>query len=102
MNKTNKYVWTLYLLIWFYFIFFDTSYNKESNIATYLFLGWIPFLLASWIWKRNNEVVKSPQPAEEVNSQDIQYQHLYQIQDKNGIFKIFTNRQRRKNIIRSK
>lgn len=57
MENVKKYIWSAYILIWVYFIFFDSSYDQDSHIFTYLFIGWVPFLILHSIWgKRNSSV----------------------------------------------
>ncbi len=54
MNNTRRYIWTVYILLWVYFIFFDSSLDKDSHTSTYLIIGWIPFLILHFLWKNKN------------------------------------------------
>lgn len=51
----RKIIWSVYTIIWIYFIFFDNSYGQEDHIFLYLVLGWIPFLILHKIWKTEIE-----------------------------------------------
>lgn len=51
MNKIQKVIWTVYLFFWFYIFFFIDYYYREDYIFGYLFFGWIPFLIAHFVWK---------------------------------------------------
>lgn len=73
MNKTQKIIWSVYLAILilsFLLSFYTTSrpisnaYGLPSSVEvkpfkqlpkTYTVLGWIPFLIAHFIWKDKNE-----------------------------------------------
>lgn len=54
MRIERKYIWTIYILLWVYFIFFDNSYSQEDHISTFLILGWVPFAILSWVWRPKN------------------------------------------------
>ena len=81
MNNTKKYIWSAYVLLWVYFIFFDQSYEQSDHIGSYLFFGWIPFLALTLIWRNrskktngletNTEAVKEQkvESSSEVNKQ---------------------------------
>jgi hypothetical protein len=56
MNIRTKYIWSTYILLWLYFIFFDSSYNQEDHILTYLIFGWIPFLILYSLWVSSPKV----------------------------------------------
>lgn len=84
MNDARKYIWSLYILLWIYFIFFDSSWDQNDHISLYLIIGWIPFLAVSWIWGRNNQSAAS-----QTNSDDLkQYELLFQIINKDDVLKI--------------
>ena len=72
----KKYIWSAYILLWVYFIFFDTSYDQSSHIFTYLVFGWIPFLALHKLWRPNvslNEtsIVNNPEKRVLTNEIDI-------------------------------
>jgi hypothetical protein len=54
MNNARKYIWTVYIILWVYFIFFDSSYDKGDHIVAYLLFGWLPFLILHFVWKNKN------------------------------------------------
>ena len=54
MNKPRKIIWTTYLAFWLYIAFFIRSYDKGDYIMLYLIFGWIPFLIAHFIWRDKN------------------------------------------------
>jgi len=51
VNKPRKIIWTVYLAFWLYIAFFIRSYDKSDYIFLYLIFGWIPFLIAHFIWR---------------------------------------------------
>lgn len=55
MNSARKFIWTLYILLWVYFLFFDSSYEKDSHISIFLIIGWIPFLILHFLWKNKSQ-----------------------------------------------
>ena len=56
MNNSRKYIWSVYVIIWIYFFFFDSSLDQSSHIFTFLIFGWIPFLILHFLWKnKHNE-----------------------------------------------
>ena len=59
MNKPRKIIWTTYLAFWLYIAFFIRSYDKGDYIISYLILGWVPFLIAHFIWSENGGEIMS-------------------------------------------
>jgi len=53
MSKSQKIVWSFYLLFIIYFFLKSVGgLTDDSNIfIAYLVFGWIPFLIAHFIWK---------------------------------------------------
>lgn len=47
MNKSQKIIWTIYLLI----IVFSFLQKNGDILLRYLVFGWIPFLIAHFIWR---------------------------------------------------
>lgn len=79
MNNVKKYIWSIYILLWVYFIFFDSSVDQASHIDTYLVLGWIPFVIVHFIWRNKTTL---PTVQEVSPSTDDQYKLLWQIHEK--------------------
>lgn len=75
--NVKKYIWSAYILLWVYFIFFDTSYDQSSHIFTYLVFGWIPFLVLHKLWKpvapplNDPQVVANPEKRQLTNEIDV-------------------------------
>lgn len=73
----KKYIWSAYILLWVYFILFDTSYDQSSHIFTYLVFGWIPFLVLHKLWKstvpplNETHIVGNPEKRQLTNEIDV-------------------------------
>lgn len=84
MNNTKKYIWSFYVLIWVYILFFDSSYQQGDHIVTYLFFGWIPFVIFGYIWTDN----KISNISRENTSFEEQYKDLFKIVEKEKILNL--------------
>ncbi|SRR6266496_4540828 len=51
MSSAKKYIWSVYIILWVYFIIFDSSYEQSDHIALYLVFGWIPFVILHFLWR---------------------------------------------------
>ncbi len=59
MNKPHKIIWTSYLFVWiFLFVTQKSDFFAygESILVEYLLFGWIPFLIAHFIWKDKKRI----------------------------------------------
>jgi len=84
MTNARKYIWSVYVLLWVYFIFFDASFEQDTHIFTYLIFGWIPFIAISWIWGKDNNHSKNNHSPET----DEKYSSLYRVIDREHILKV--------------
>ena len=58
MNTPRKIILTIYLAVWLYLLFFaHFTYkgDRGPTLLAYLILGWIPFLIAYFIWREKKE-----------------------------------------------
>jgi hypothetical protein len=70
MENVRKYIWSVYILLWVYFLFFDSSIDKSDHISIYLFFGWIPFLILHFLWKHKNTLSEDNAPANTLKKLD--------------------------------
>ena len=58
MNKVQKIVWTAYLFL--FVILFLRSVggmtDDENALVAYIVFGWVPFLIAHFIWRDKKKV----------------------------------------------
>lgn len=66
MNQAQKIIWSMYLGIWIYIFFLVDEYSRDSYIFGYLILGWIPFLIAHFIWKDKSSKPKTKEQLERI------------------------------------
>jgi len=52
MNKQQKIVWTVYLFFLTLLFIFSMG-GDEYYFLSFLYFGWIPFLIAHFMWKEN-------------------------------------------------
>lgn len=81
MSDERKLIWSLYILIWVYFIFFDNSYRQGDHIFYYLLVGWVPFLTLHFVWKPKQKTTSQNQKMEK-------YRLLFKFVDKNEVKKM--------------
>lgn len=86
--NAKKYIWSVYILIWIYFIFFDSSYEQSDHIFSFLIFGWIPFLALHLIWKKNSSTDQSMPPLEKEDDLDKNYSLLYPLISKEEMLEV--------------
>ena len=92
MDNARKYIWSAYFILWVYFIFFDSSYEQEDHILLYLTLGWIPFSILHFIWKKSQPSSSTFLPGKGAdNSFDERFKLVLKIVDKKEILDTVSN-----------
>jgi len=59
MNRAQKIIWSVYLvLLLVLFITAETTYMGGDRLLQYLAFGWIPFAVATFIWRDRKKAEK--------------------------------------------